>query len=274
MNTLESVTRGTRDAGRKLLVPYVTGGITEDWTEYALAAQLAGADVIEVGLPFSDPMLDGPTIQLASDKALRRGATIDAILAELGQVELVVPLVAMTYANLVFHRGADRFCSRLRDAGVSGLIVPDVPVDEVAELREAARGSDVDLVLLAAPSTGAARRRQIGEASRGFVYAVSRMSTTGERGELAESGRELVLGLKRHTDLPVLLGFGVSTPEQVAAAAGYADGVVVASALMRRVLDGADAREFGAQVAAMRSALDEERVDAECDDHRHQYLRS
>ncbi|WP_051342047.1 tryptophan synthase subunit alpha [Pseudonocardia spinosispora] len=256
MNTLESVTRGTRDAGRKLLVPYVTGGITEDWTSYVRAVERAGADVIEVGLPFSDPMLDGPTIQQASDQALRRGSTVDTILAELSEAGSAVPLVAMTYANLVFHRGAERFCSRLRDAGVSGLIVPDVPVDEVAPLREAARNNDVALVLLAAPSTGAARRRQIGEASRGFVYAVSRMSTTGERGDLTDTGRELVLDLKRHTDLPVLLGFGVSTPEQVTAAADYADGVVVASALMRRVLTGAGAEEIGAQVAAMRDALD------------------
>lgn len=256
MNSLEAVTRKTRDAGRGMLVPYVTGGITDGWTEYLLAAEDAGADVIEVGLPFSDPMLDGPTIQLASDRALGRGATIDGILADIARVDPSVPVVAMTYANLVFHLGAERFCARLRDAGVSGLIVPDVPVDEVAPLRSAARRAGVDLVLLAAPSTGASRQREIGAASRGFVYAVSRMGTTGERDALASTARELVLSLKQLTDLPVLVGFGVSTPEQVAVAAGYADGVVVASALMRRVLAGAGAQEVGAQVAAMRVAMD------------------
>ncbi|WP_445186098.1 tryptophan synthase subunit alpha [Pseudonocardia sp. Cha107L01] len=256
LSSLETTTRATRDAGRKVLAAYVTGGITENWTDYLRASEQAGADVLEIGLPFSDPMLDGPTIQRASDRALSRGATVGRILDDVAALELSVPLVAMTYANLVFHDGPDRFCGALRDAGVTGLIVPDVPVDEVAPLSGAARRHGVDLVLLAAPSTSSERRREIARRSRGFVYAVSLMGTTGERTELHDSGPELARSLTQLTDLPVLLGFGVSSPEHAATAARSADGVVVASALMRRVLDGAGATEIGARVARMRAALD------------------
>jgi tryptophan synthase alpha chain len=256
LNSVEATTRAARDGGRKLLAGYVTGGITPDWTDYLRASQDAGADLLEIGLPFSDPMLDGPTIQRASDRALGRGATVAGILADLAAVELAVPLVAMTYANLVLHDGADRFCGALRGAGVTGLIVPDLPVDEVGALSGAAARHGVDLVLLAAPSTGAARRREIARRSQGFLYAVSLMGVTGERAGLDPSGAELARALRQLTDLPVLLGFGVSGPEHAAEAARSADGVVVASALMRRVLDGERATEIGGHVARIRAALD------------------
>ncbi|HWN35931.1 MAG TPA: tryptophan synthase subunit alpha [Pseudonocardia sp.] len=256
LSSLETTTRAVRDDGRKLLATYVTGGITPDWTDYLLASRDAGADLLEIGLPFSDPMLDGPTIQRASDRALNRGATVAAILADVAAVELAVPLVAMTYANLVFHDGPDRFCGALRDAGVTGLIVPDLPVDEVGALSGAAQRHGVDLVLLAAPSTGAQRRREIARRSRGFLYAVSLMGVTGERAGLDPSGAALARSLRQLTDLPVLLGFGVSGPEHAAEAARSADGVVVASALMRRVLDGERATELGGHVARIRAALD------------------
>jgi tryptophan synthase alpha chain len=256
LSSLEATTRAARDGGRKLLAAYVTGGITPDWTDYLRAGADSGADVLEIGLPFSDPMLDGPTIQRASDRALGRGVTVGGILADLAALELAVPLVAMTYANLVLHDGPDRFCGALRDAAVTGLIVPDLPVDELGAVSSAAEGHGVDLVLLAAPSTGAARRQEIARRSRGFVYAVSLMGVTGERPGLDPSGAELARSLRRLTDLPVLLGFGVSGPEHAAEAARSADGVVVASALMRRVLDGERALEIGAHVARIREALD------------------
>jgi tryptophan synthase alpha chain len=236
---------------RPLLVPYVTGGITPDWTDYLLAYQDAGADAIEVGLPFSDPMLDGATIQQASDRALARGATTDAILAGLRAVRprMRVPLIVMTYANLVLRR-AD--CARrLRDAGVTGLIVPDLPVDEIDGLDTAG----LDLILLAAPSTPDDRLREICARSRRFVYAISVMGTTGERAALAGSAATLARRVRAMTDLPVLIGFGVSTPEQAAEAGRAGDGVVIASALMRKVLDGATPAELGRAVVALRSAL-------------------
>ncbi|MEV6631755.1 tryptophan synthase subunit alpha [Actinoplanes sp. NPDC051470] len=254
MNTLEKHTRGVRDSGRKLLVPYVTGGLTANWTDYLHAAADAGADVVEIGLPFSDPMLDGPAIQRASDTALARGATVDGILRDVARLDLRVPLVAMTYANLVFRRGAEWFCSALRDAGVAGLIVPDVPIDEVDELSAAATG--LDLVLLVSPATPPGRRREIAGRSRGFVYAVSVMGTTGAREALPATAGELAQNVKAVTDLPVLLGFGVSSPAGARAAAARADGVIVASTLMQQVLEGASPADVGVRVAEMRAALD------------------
>ncbi|MEV0901130.1 tryptophan synthase subunit alpha [Actinoplanes sp. NPDC049802] len=243
----------------KRLYPYLTGGITEDWTDYLLAYQEAGADAIEIGLPFSDPMLDGVTIQQASDRALRRGATVDTILGDLAAVRdrINIPLFAMTYANLVFRDGPAVFCRRLADAGVTGLIVPDVPIDEAGALSATAATAGVDLVLLAAPVTPPERLAEIGARSRGFVYAVSLLGTTGERDELAATAAPLAARIKEVTSLPVLIGFGVSTPGQAAAAARAGDGVVVASALMRRVLDGAAPGDLFDDVAALRAAVDQ-----------------
>lgn len=245
-----------RTAGRPLLVPYVTGGITADWTGYLLAHQDGGADAVEVGLPFSDPMLDGATIQQASDRALARGATVETILADLTAVrdQVTIPIAVMTYANLVLRSAG--FCRRLAAAGVSGLIVPDLPFDELGGLPAEAAAAGIDLVLLVAPATGPQRLREICERSRGFVYAISVMGTTGERSTLAPSAAVLARRVKAVTDRPVLIGFGVSTPAQAAEAGRAGDGAVIASALMRRVLDGATPAEIRAQVAAIRQAME------------------
>ncbi|BCY07816.1 tryptophan synthase subunit alpha [Actinoplanes sp. L3-i22] len=310
----------------KRLNPYLTGGITPDWIDYLLAFQEAGADAVEIGLPFSDPMLDGATIQQASDQALRRGVTVGSILADLAAARdrIHIPLIAMTYANLVFRdttpaaaapaaprdesfggqpapaalsgqqaagapsgqpaagtvggqpaRGAlggrsaagavsggagggpEVFCRRLADAGISGLIVPDVPIDEAGRLEAAAAAAGIELVLLAAPVTPPERLAEIGRHSRGFVYAVSVMDTTGERDSLAASAAPLARRIKAVTGLPVLIGFGISTPAQAATAARAGDGVVIGAALMRRVLDGASPDDLRAEVAAFRAALDQ-----------------
>ncbi|MDR7280797.1 tryptophan synthase subunit alpha [Catenuloplanes atrovinosus] len=234
------------------LVPYVTGGIADDWTDCLRAYADNGADAIEIGLPFSDPMLDGPTIQEASDRALARGATLDRILAEVRAVRTTVPLIVMTYANLAIRTG---FCARLADAGIRGLIVPDAPLDEAAPLRDAAGAAGLDLIPLAAPSTPPARLRDIAAGARGFVYAVSVLGTTGERSRLDPAAGTLATALRALTDLPVLIGFGVSTPSQAAAAIEHADGVVVASALMRRLLDGASPADLGATIATFHEAM-------------------
>jgi tryptophan synthase alpha chain len=245
-------------AGRRLLVPYVTGGITPDWTDYLLAYQDAGADAIEIGLPFSDPMLDGATVQAASDRALRRGTTVETILADLAAVRpaLTVPLIAMTYTNPVVRRGAAPFCRALADAGIAALILPDAPVDEYPELADAARAAGVEQVLLAAQSTRPDRLAEICRRSSGFVYAVSVMGTTGERDALTEPARDLVLRVKQQTTLPVLLGFGIAGRAHAAAAARYADGVVVGAALVRRILDGATPAQLSTVVGEVRAGLD------------------
>ncbi|MEV4640536.1 tryptophan synthase subunit alpha [Actinoplanes sp. NPDC049548] len=252
---MTALTAAFRAARRPLLVPYVTGGLTPDWTGYVLACQEAGADAIEIGLPFSDPMLDGTTIQQASDRALARGATAEGVLTDLAAVSdrLRVPVIVMTYANLALRVGVHR----LAQAGVSGLIVPDLPLEESPGLEAEAAAAGVDLILLAAPSTPDDRLREICARSRGFVYAVSVMGTTGERESLPPSAAELARRVRSATTaLPVLIGFGVSTPEQAAEAGRAGDGVVVASALMRRVLSGATADDLRRDVAALRAALD------------------
>lgn len=242
----------------KTLIPYVTGGVTADWTDYLLACQDGGADAIEIGLPFSDPMLDGVTIQQASHRALTRGATVASILGDLARVRdrVQVPLIAMTYANLVFRSGAAQFCRQLAGAGVGGLIVPDLPVDEAAAVERSVAGAGIDLVLLVAPVTPDDRLAEITRRSRPFVYAVSVMGTTGERDTLADSAVRLAARVRAVSDRPVMIGFGISTPEQATAAGRAGDGVIVASALMRKVLDGASPDDLRHQVAALRAALD------------------
>ncbi|GAB2565647.1 tryptophan synthase alpha chain [Paractinoplanes abujensis] len=261
----------------KLLVPYLTAGVTENWIDYLLAMQAAGADAVEIGLPFSDPMLDGATIQQASDRALARGVTIDAILAEIKGAPVRVPLIAFTYANLVFRPGAEQFCRRLAEAGFRGLIVPDLPLDEAAEVARAAEAAGIELTLLVAPVTSDERLAEIVARSRGYVYAVSRMGTTGERDALASTAATLAARIKAaqaalvapEEALPVLVGFGVSGPEQAVEAGRAGDGVVIGSALMRRVLDGATPADLEAEVTAVRAALDRADQEATADHASH-----
>lgn len=232
----------------KLLMPYITAGVRPDWATYLTAFEDAGADLIEVGLPFSDPTVDGPTIQEASDAALTQGATPASVLAELATIPVNIPLIASTYANIALRPG---FADAVRAAGVTGLIVPDLPLDELAGLSV----PGIEVSLLASPATPDDRLAEIGRRSQGFVYAVSVMGTTGERDRLAPSAAALAARVKKVTDLPVLLGFGISTPEQAAEAAAVADGVIVGAAVMRRILDGAGPAEAGAFVASLRAAL-------------------
>lgn len=253
---LESHLRARRDAGRKLLVPYVTGGLGPQWVDVLEAMVAAGADAVEVGIPFSDPALDGPTIQAASQRALDLGTTPTSILATIRPLHIAAPLVAMTYYNIVFRSGHRRFAATLAGSGVAGAIVPDVPLEELDPWARAALSEGVETVLLASPVTPDDRLAVICQRSRGFVYGVSVMGITGERSSLAASASVMGKRLKEATDKPVLIGFGVSTPAQAVEACAEADGVIVASALMRRLLDGAGPDEIGTAVAELRAALD------------------
>ncbi len=245
-----------RDAGASLLVPYVTGGLGDDWTDVVRAVVDAGADAVEIGIPFSDPVMDGPTIQAASVRALEAGTTPTSILGEVRTLDVGVPLAVMTYCNLVFHAGCTRFAEALHDAGVDGAILPDLPLGEIDEWADAADAAGVETVMLAAPNTTDARLDAICARSRGFLYGVSLMGITGERDSLATSAGEIARRAKAATDLPVLLGVGISTPEQAADASQVADGVVVGSALIARLLDGAGPDGAHDLVAAFRRALD------------------
>ncbi|MDQ1743395.1 MAG: tryptophan synthase alpha chain [Pseudonocardiales bacterium] len=252
-----------RAAGGKSLVPFVTAGITPDWTAYVRACAEHGADAIEIGLPFSDPMLDGPVIQAASGQALARGARIADLLEEIGASgpgaapgSTGVPLIVMTYSNIVRRHGDEAFCHALAAAGIGGLIVPDTPLDEIEPLLAASRAAGLELILLVAPSTKPHRVSRIAELSSGFVYAVSNMGVTGVRDAVSDTVQRTVDGVRQHTSLPVLVGFGISSPAQAVEVSRHADGVVVASALMRDVLAGASPADLAATVSSFRTALD------------------
>jgi tryptophan synthase alpha chain len=253
---LESHLRARRDAGHKLLVPYVTAGMRPDWVEVVEAVVAAGADTVELGIPFSDPMIDGPTIQAASVEALRRHTTPAAVVDAVTGLEVGVPLCAMTYYNIVYRAGHRRFAMSLSSSGVSGAIIPDLPLEEADEWCEEADDAGVATVLLVAPSTPEERAARICARARGFVYGVSRMGVTGERGELASSARHVARRLRALTDLPVCIGIGVSTAEQAAEVCGEADGVIIGAALVRRLLEGASVDEAAEFVSGVRRRLD------------------
>ena len=253
---LESSLRARREEGRKLLVPYVTGGLGREWQEVVRAVVAAGADAVEVGIPFSDPIMDGRTIQEASQRALDLGATPVGVIDAMAGIGVDVPLVVMTYYNLVAHMGHERCADRLRVAGVDGAIVPDLPYDELDGWGDAADAAGVETVLLAAPTTPDDRLTEICARSHGFVYGVSLMGVTGEREALAAHAEQMGRRCKAVTDKPVLIGVGISTPAQAAQAATSADGVIVGSALVRRLLEGGGPDEAAAFVATLRAALD------------------
>lgn len=258
MRDLEAHLRSRRDAGRKLFVPYVSGGLDPEWVELVRAFADAGADAIEVGIPFSDPVMDGPTIQEASELALRRGTTPWSVLGELRGVsdDIGIPLVVMTYYNLVFRAGHDRFATELAEASVSGAILPDLPLEEVGPWADAADAAGVATVLLAAPTSEAERLPLICARSRGFVYAVSLLGVTGERVRLADTAVGMAQRLKAVTDRPVLVGIGISNVAQAVEACTAADGVIMASALMRMRLAGASVAEVAAVVRTVRDGID------------------
>ncbi len=248
--------RRRRDGGAKLLIPYVTAGMTDDWLVAAGAVAASGADALEVGLPFSDPMMDGPVIQAASLRALQRGTTPQGVLADLAAVDLGVPVVVMTYYNLVVRMGHRRMASLLAESGVAGAIVPDLPLEEVGPWAAAADEAGVATVMLVAPTTDAARVGRIAERSRGFVYGIGRMGVTGEQACVASSAARVAGAVRDRTDLPVCIGIGVSTPEQAHEVCRVADGVIVGSALVRRLLDGGGPDGAAEFTAALRRGID------------------
>jgi tryptophan synthase alpha chain len=251
---LERELRAKRDGGRKLLVPYVTGGYP-GWQDAIRAAAANGADAIEIGIPFSDPVMDGPVIQQASQAALDAGATPLSVLAEVPTLDVDVPLVVMTYYNIVHHDGHRRFAHRLVVAGVAGCILPDLPLEESEPWCRAADHEGVETVMLAAPTAPDERLPRIAARARGFVYSVGLLGVTGERTQLAASATALAARVKAITDLPVLVGVGVSDAEQAYEATRIADGVIQGASVVRRLMEeGPDS--VGSYVAEVRASID------------------
>lgn len=241
-------------------MPYMMAGYPDRETGLAVAAAYAdsGADLIELGVPFSDPLADGPTIHAAATAALEAGATLATALEVCRSVGDRVPVIFMAYSNMVLaHGGPAEFAKLIRAAGAAGAIVPDLPLEEAAEVREALAAEGLALVPLLAPTTPAERRKRICEAAHGFVYVVSTVGTTGERAEIPPAVAELVEAAKADAATPVAVGFGIGTPEQAAQVGGIADGVIVGSRLVRAAGEGGSPQGAADAVA---SFLSETRV--------------
>ena len=239
--------------GRAALMPYLMGGFPDLAASRSIGEAYAdgGADLVELGVPFSDPLADGPVIHAAGTRALAAGATVPAVIELARSLAERLPVVLMCYANLVLARGVERFADELEKAGVSGLIIPDLPLEEAPAALAACDAVGIALVPLVAPTTPDERLARIGAQARGFIYTVAVTGTTGERA--GSDASELLARVRAHAQVPVALGFGIASPEQAAAAAAAgADGVIVGSRLVRAAADGEDVR---ALVAALAAAL-------------------
>jgi tryptophan synthase alpha chain len=221
------------------LVAYITCGDPdlEVSRDVALAAIAAGAEVIELGVPFSDPVADGPVIQRASERALQHGTNLEGVLQIAREIreQSSAGLIVFSYMNPILQFGLDRFCASLAAAGADGALVTDLPVEEAGDYLHAMKARKLAPIFLAAPTSTDERLRSIARHSRGFVYAISRTGITGTRQEIAEDARKLVERLRRFTQLPIALGFGISSPEQFAEVGSFADAAVIGSAIVQRV---------------------------------------
>ena len=256
MKSLEVTLRALRESGHKALVPYFMAGVTEDWTQHVAAAVHGGADAIEIGIPFSDPMIDGVVIQRAGERSLERGTTLDSIVGDLIASDQGAPLIAMTYYNLFHHYGLRRAAGRLAEGGVVGAIVPDLTLEESDEWRQVCDETDIATIFLVAPSTTAERFSRLAQVTQGFCYASARMAVTGRAQGSGDAAR-VVESVRATSDVPTLVGIGISTPQQAREAAQHSDGVIVGSALVDTILNGASPADTEAFIKAFRTAIDE-----------------
>ena len=248
-----------RAGGRRGFVPFVTAGDPDLATTRALVVELAraGADVVELGVPFSDPMADGVVIQRSSERALRRGVSVADVLALVKDArrETDVPVILFTYFNPLLQFGLERLCEEARAAGVDGVLVTDLVPEEAEEFSAALRRRDLDMIFLVAPTSTDARLSMIAARASGFIYAVSRAGVTGARADVSAEAEKLVGRVRAVSDLPVAVGFGISTREQVAEVWRYADAVVVGSALVAEVERLLGAPDLVGRVAAFANSL-------------------
>jgi tryptophan synthase alpha chain len=238
MGELEAALRARRDVGGRAFVPYLTGGYPGVDAELLRRMQEAGADAVEIGIPFSDPVMDGGVIQEASRISLEAGTRPFDVLGTISEARLDIPVAVMTYVNPIYRVGVEVFLDQAIQAGVAAVIVPDLPVDEGAELSAACLARQIDDVLLAAPGARPDRLAAIAASAHGFIYCVGTYGVTGARDSLSDVAADLVRSIRPLTDLPLLVGVGIGSPAQAAQACGFADGVIVGSALMSAMAQG------------------------------------
>jgi tryptophan synthase alpha chain len=252
MSRLEAAFAALRNAQKPGLVTYVTAGDPSlPKTRSVLQAlDRAGADVLEVGVPFSDPLADGPVIQRATERALASHTTLAGVLDLIGDVraDLRPPVVLFSYANPILRFGPERFADRVREAGVDGVLVLDLPIEEADDFRNMLRKRGIDTILLLSPTTTDHRLRKAAALGSGFLYAISRLGVTGARDRLADGAREMVERIRRVSPLPVALGFGISKPEHVREVAQWADAAVVGSALVSVVAEAGASNDLDTKV--------------------------
>jgi tryptophan synthase alpha chain len=239
MRRIEAAFRSAKRAGRAAFIPYITAGDPklEATVDLIRGLRHAGADVIELGVPFSDPIADGPTNQRAAERALATGTNLSGVLAavEVIRQDLEIPIVLFTYANPVVRYGIDRFAEDASSAGIDGVLFTDVPAEEMAPFEERLSASGLDLIMLVTPTSGRRRMKAAARFGGGFLYLVSRTGVTGARQDLDAELASNVRSARKASKLPVAVGFGISSPEQVARVASLADGVVVGSAIVSRI---------------------------------------
>lgn len=252
MSRLATTFAALRASGRSGLVTYVTAGDPSlQRTEGILRAlDRAGADVIEVGVPFSEPLADGPVIQRATERALAAGTTLSGVLDMVARIrgDLRAAIVLFSYANPVLRMGAEQFADRARDAGVDGVLVLDLPIEEAGDFRALLASRGVDTILLLSPTTSDDRLRKAATLGSGFLYAISRLGVTGIRDQLAEGAEAIVARIRAVTTLPIALGFGISKPEHVREVGRWADAAVVGSALVNVIAEAGTSPDLEARV--------------------------
>jgi tryptophan synthase alpha chain len=257
---IQQLFSATRREGRSALIAYLTAGDPSPARTPALVAALerGGVDLIELGVPFSDPIADGPVIQRGSDRALKAGTSVAKVLYIAREIRKhsEIPLLLFTYLNPVLRYGLDRLARDAKAVGIDGCLLTDVSVEEASPYVAAMRSAGLDTVFLAAPTSTPARLKLVADYSTGFVYLVSRTGVTGERASLSESLAPLIEKMRASTKLPLAAGFGISTPEQAAAAAKLADGVVVGSAIVRLIEQNADENQLESFARQLRQGMD------------------
>jgi tryptophan synthase alpha chain len=267
MSKITTVFENLHRAGRTALMPYLTMGYPQRESALALVPALveAGTDLIELGIPFSDPLADGATIQAAAQQALTNGMTLSLCLeqaAALREQGVAVPFVLMGYYNPIFQMGTGRFARRAAAAGVDGVIVPDLPPEESNDLHSALRAQGIDLIFLLPPTSDNGRLQIVTERTSGFLYLVSLTGVTGARDHLPSDLESFVARVRSATELPLAVGFGISTPAQAAQVARIADGVIVGSALIKAIGRGEDpVTAASAFIAGLRAGMDEEQLE-------------